>query len=242
MKRKWVLFLLVFVFAVELTERTSSDDLASPQPGSQGMVRKPDLPDSEPAQSPLSGISQTSPAAVTPCECPIDPRISALCIACEGDLQEAQRLLKLIPTPNVTANGTSPLCIAANYRRPEIVQALLDAKADPNYRPLIADGLYGRTPLLCAAGCDPSASFQSCEAVVNVLVSAGADINKGNSDGYTPLMAASSVGNLAMVMLLIRHGADINAATRSKRTALDYARDNGHPSIVTGLLEHGVRE
>jgi uncharacterized protein len=157
-------------------------------------------------------------------------------------LQEAQRLLKLIRTPNVTANGTSPLCIAANHQRPAIVEALLAAKADPNYRPVIADGVYGSTPLLCAASCSLSERFQSCEAVVKVLVSAGADINQGDSDGYTPLMAASSVGNLEMVILLIKNGAHLNAATGSNRTALYYARKHGHLNIVAALADLGAKE
>jgi uncharacterized protein len=206
MKWNCILFLVVFMLAVQPAVCLASDDLHSP------------------------------------CECPVDPRVSALCIACKGDLQEAQRLLKVIPTPNVTANGTCPLCIAANHQRHAIVQTLLSAKADPNYRPLIGPGVYGSPPLLCAASCDPSQPFQSCEAVVTILISAGADINQGDSEGYTPLMAASSVGNLEMVNLLIKNGTRLNAATRSKCTALYYARKNGHLNIVTTLLDLGAKE
>lgn len=148
----------------------------------------------------------------------------------------------MIPTPNVAANGTSPLCIAANHRRHAIVQTLLSAKSDPNYRPLMGTGVYGSPPLLCAASCDPSQPFQSCEAVVKVLISAGADINQSDSEGYTPLMAASSVGNLEMVNLLIKNGARLNAATSSKCTALHYARKNGRLDIVNALLDLGAKE
>ncbi len=242
MKWKGILFLVVFMFAVQPAVCLSPDDPPSPDAGVQEMPRGPSVPDSKPAQSSVSGIPQSSPAATTPCECPVDPRISALCMACEGDLQEVQRLLKAIRSPNVTANGTSPLCIAANHHRPAIVQALLAAKADPNYRPVIADGVYGSPPLVCAASCRPSESFQSCEAIVEVLVSAGAEVNQGDSDGYTPLMAASSVGNLEMVNLLIKNGAHLNATTRSKRTALHFARENGHLEIVTALLDLGAKE
>ena len=242
MKWKWILFLVVCMFAVQPAVCLSRADLPSPEAGAQEMPGEPGSPDSKPPQSSATAIPQSSLAAATPCECPVDPRISALCIACEGDLQEAQRLLKEIRTPNVTANGTSPLCIAANHQRPEIVQAILAAKADPNYRPVMADGVYGGPLLLCAASCNPSEPFQSCEAVVKVLVSAGADINQGDSDGYTPLMAASSIGNLKMVILLIKNGAHLNATTISRRTALDYARKNGHLNIVTALLDLGAKE
>ena len=243
MKWKGILFLVVFLFAVQPAACLSHDDLPPSQAGSHEMHRGLDLPDVKPAQSSISGIPpQSSLVAATPCECPVDPRISALCIACEGDLQEVQRLLKAIRSPNVTANGTSPLCIAANHHGPAIVQALLAAKADPNYRPVMADGVYGSPPLVCAASCGSSAPFQSCEAVVKVLLSAGADINQADSEGYTPLMAASSVGNLDMVMLLMKTGAHLNAATRSKRTALHFARKNGHLNIVTALLDLGAKE
>ncbi len=242
MKWKGILFLVVCMFAVQPAVCLSRGDLPSPEAGAQEMPGEPGSPDSKPAQSSVSAIPQSSLAAATPCECPVDPRISALCIACEGDLQEVQRLLKAIRSPNVTANGTSPLCIAANHHRPAIVQVLLAAKADPNYRPVMADGVYGSPSLVCAASCGPSESFQSCEAVVKELVSAGADINRGDSDGYTALMAASSVGNLEMVMLLINNGAHLNAATRSKRTALHFARENGHLNIVTALLDLGAKE
>jgi len=163
-------------------------------------------------------------------------------MACEGDLQEVQRLLKEIRTPNVTSAGTSPLCVAANHARPAIVQALLAANADPNYRPLIADGFYGSPPLICAASSDPSGPFESSEAVVKMLLAAGADINQGDSDGYTPLMAASSVGRLEMVTLLVKNGAHLNAATRSRHTALSYARENGHLHIVAALSALGAKE
>ncbi len=242
MKCRWILFVVVFVFAVQPAVCLSSDDLTPPEEQSQQMPQRLGLPDSEPVEPSIRGIPQSSLAAATLCECPPDPKVTALCIACEGDLQEAQRLLQEIRTPNITSAGTSPLCIAANHKHPAIVRALLAAKADPNYRPVIADGVYGSPPLLCAASCDPSEPFQSCETVVKILLEAGADINQGNSDGYTPLMAASSVGNIEMVTLLIKSGAHLNAATRSNRTALSYARENGHLNVVSALWDLGAKD
>ena len=56
--------------------------------------------------------------------------------------------------------------------------------------------------------------------VVRALVAAGADINKANNNGVTPLITASEQDHLPVVQYLVTAGADVNCAL-----------DNGIPRL-----------
>ena len=62
--------------------------------------------------------------------------------------------------------------------------------------------------------CGEATPRLTAERVVNILLIRGADINKGDATGYTPLMSAAYVGDLPMILYLIKNGADINAETK----------------------------
>ena len=73
------------------------------------------------------------------------------------------------------------------------------------------------------------------------LISAGADVNKKNSDGQTPLMMASIEGNIEIVKALIEAGADVNVMEKgSKFTAVYLASCYGHTEVVKTLIEAGA--
>ena len=90
-----------------------------------------------------------------------------------------------------------------------------------------------QTPLLvaCMAG-----HFH----IVEELINAGADVNKGNSHKETPLMFAAMNGNDEIVKLLISAGADVNAADRPGRMSLRFAVEKGHTEAVKVLLAAGA--
>ena len=77
---------------------------------------------------------------------------------------------------------------------------------------------------------------------IRVMLADGADVNRPNPTGTTPLMlAAMGNRNPAIVQLLIDAGVDCNAVTDGGATALVLAaRDNPNPDIVKTLLRNGA--
>jgi len=84
------------------------------------------------------------------------------------------------------------------------------------------------------------AAAQGNEAMLAVLVSAGADLNPSDDDGNTPLLAASAGGYLELVKVLIDAGADISAANREGNTPLLAASEGGHLELAKMLIDAGA--
>ena len=76
---------------------------------------------------------------------------------------------------------------------------------------------------------------------VKVLIAAGADVNKADWDGETPLYRAACNNNEAVVKALIAAGADVNKADDDGETPLWYAARNGHEAVVKVLIAAGAR-
>jgi len=121
------------------------------------------------------------------------------------------------------AYGNTALAIAAGKGHKDLVQLLLDRKADVNA--LHKKGSFGRTPLYAAA--------MACrDDIVKLLIQRGADVNVRDRYGYTVLMMASgatygqtdaSTACPAAVRTLLENKADINARRTDGYTALLYA-------------------
>ena len=78
-------------------------------------------------------------------------------------------------------------------------------------------------------------------AEVTTLIEAGADVDKANTNGATPLYIAAQNGHLTVVTKLITAGADVNKArTTDGCTPLYSAASKGHTAIVSKLLQHGA--
>jgi len=111
-----------------------------------------------------------------------------------------------------------------------------DVDADANYDKKIG---YFRsyTPLQWAS------QSQSTE-IADILIKAGADVNKDISAGFTPLYTASNYGNVDMVRLLLAAGADPNRGHDSGKTVLMAACESyyspSRPLIVQALLDAGA--
>ncbi|KAF2967556.1 hypothetical protein GQX73_g5986 [Xylaria multiplex] len=82
-------------------------------------------------------------------------------------------------------------------RNASSVRYTLDKGANPNW----ANRTHPRAPLLSAIRADN-------EAIIRILLEAGADPNMPHSPS-SPLMEATSKGNISAVKLLLSHGADI---------------------------------
>eukprot|EP00439_Symbiodinium_sp_Y106_P027476 s730_g3.t1 len=137
-----------------------------------------------------------------------------------------------------------------------VLEALLRHPQDPN----LTDS-YGHTALTAA----PSGQWRAAEFgamavfaaaqhrhldVVHLLIQKGADMEKADYNGRTPLCIASQNGYLDVVRLLIEKGADIDKAENDGWTPV-YARKGGatpvwmacqmgHLDVVRLLIEEGA--
>jgi ankyrin repeat protein len=66
----------------------------------------------------------------------------------------------------------------------------------------------------------------------------GADVNKSDNSGWTPLCSAADRGYLEIVKLLIENGGDINKSNNDGFTPLYSAAYKGHLEIVRLLIKN----
>jgi ankyrin repeat protein len=108
----------------------------------------------------------------------------------------------------------SPLISAARSGDAARVTQLVKQGADPNQH----TDVNGWPALLHAV-------HKHQLATAAALLDAGADPNRGDPHGYTPLMMAAGYGDTDMVKLLLARGASPRVADDRGATPLDYARD-----------------
>lgn len=130
------------------------------------------------------------------------------------------------------ANGRTPLLWAVMAKQPRCLELLLAAGANP--------GLFcpttGETPLHLACLESREDGMDPCD----LLIAAKAPVNAKNKEGMTPLLCASSAGNLARAVALLDAGADAFARDWQGCTALTAAARYGHHHIVRRLLKNNV--
>ena len=133
--------------------------------------------------------------------------------------------------------GATPLVVAAAYLETPIMQALLEAGADPSI------GLEdGTAPLHLAAGAEVErearpvdlARFHIVDSdapvvprpepalveATRLLLDARADVDQATATGDTPLHAAAGAGVTAVIQLLAERGATLDAANHAGVTPL----------------------
>ncbi len=101
---------------------------------------------------------------------------------------------------------------------PDLVNAVDDSK---------------RTPLHYAA-------LSQNPALVEFLISRGADIKARELNGGTPLHFAAYGGNTAVVSILIQKGSDLHAKNNMGQTPAFYAAMNGHLEVLQNLVNEGA--
>ena len=79
-------------------------------------------------------------------------------------------------------------------------------------------------------------------AMVEALLSAGADVDAKNAAGVTALIYAAYYGHTEVIEVLITAGADVNAKANNGATALMIAEAMGHTDIVEILKAAGAKE
>ena len=172
---------------------------------------------------------------------------------------------RIVPSP-MTNSGFSPLIQTIFGSHTDIIRLFL---ARPDVNPNEADKTYNQTPLWMAATCndgeyvriflsrkekdldlDAPSRFgetalgrcarQGYLAAGKLLIEAGANINKPNEDGQTPLSAAAATGQELMVeTLLACPGISVDVADTIKgHTPLHRACDANQTKCVKLLLAH----
>jgi len=149
-------------------------------------------------------------------------------------------------------DGATPLYIAAQRGRRDVVALLMERGADPNIRTS-----NGSTVLMAAAqSSDPEIAI--------MLLGNGSDINATNEFGESPLLIAAlgrhifdhsfqlmgvssqipdpqdSGDNVDITNVLLEHGADPSIRNAQGKTPLIRAWEYGHFALVQLLLEHGA--
>ncbi|HLO48702.1 MAG TPA: ankyrin repeat domain-containing protein, partial [Kamptonema sp.] len=120
--------------------------------------------------------------------------------------------------------GRTALMYAAETGHSEVVVALLQAGANPNYQDAVE---YTALALAAQKG-----HFTT----VRELVAAGADVNQAVIYGNTPLILACEQGAVEIVEFLVAQGADITRTNRDRETPLMKAATSGSAAIIRLLI------
>ncbi|KAF5665432.1 ankyrin PH SEC7 domain-containing protein [Fusarium denticulatum] len=91
----------------------------------------------------------------------------------------------------------------------------------------------GLSPLVLATNGDQVRSME-------VLISAGADVNQQSYHGWTPLMIAVEAENVGSVKLLLMYKSNVNLCNVEGATALHLASKKANPEIISLLLAAGA--
>ena len=156
-------------------------------------------------------------------------------------------------------NGWTPMWLAASEGHPQVARLLVQAGARNDI--VLADE-NGITPLhLAAAGgqvryheayhaachhdevfCSftgaervPDEDIPRYNAVLQVFINAGIDVDACDEEGDTALHHAAAVGNVVAVGQLLRAGADVTRRTRTGRSALAIAYSRGYQNVCHRL-------
>ena len=149
----------------------------------------------------------------------------------DGHVETINRLIELEADREASYLDHTPLDLAVRLGRPKALQALLDKKCDPEgYQD--GGGNYG--PL-------HGACIQKDTEIVQILLRAGAQIDREGYEGEQPLHVAAAHNNPDIIRLLLNAGADPNVlAEREFRTPLHRAATDGKLRTVKALLAGGA--
>src|SRR5262245_38172160 len=148
--------------------------------------------------------------------------------AAAGDVTRLAALLAEAPTlvGAHAGDGWTPLHLVAHFGETPAVALLLGLGANPRAR---SRNQMRNTPL--HAGLAGTAGLE----LVELLLSAGAEVNAPEGGGYTPLHLAANRGDLPLVTRLLLRGAQASPETTDGQTPATIARARGHEPVARFL-------
>ncbi|MFL5308092.1 MAG: ankyrin repeat domain-containing protein [Polyangia bacterium] len=152
---------------------------------------------------------------------------TALIFATEcGDLDTVNALIAKKATVRIRRrqDQESPLLIAADDGRVDLVQVLLAAGADANDKDQYGNGL------LCVATKGVGLGNREAPELVAFLLENKANPNERGQNGVTPLMNALLFKQQHAIPLLLSHGADPKLTDGGDRPTTEYAQ--GNPALL----------
>jgi ankyrin repeat protein len=155
--------------------------------------------------------------------------------------------------PSVIAHYRTPLNLAAAYNLADVVKELAPfvSQEDKNVSLYIAASYGAEAVILPLIACGAEVNYKRyCENtalheavehehinITQLLITNGADVNKKNHFGFTPLHYSTSAD---LTSLLICHGASINAKNSDGYTPLHFAAMRNDVSQARVLLDCGA--
>jgi len=94
--------------------------------------------------------------------------------------------------------------------------------------------MEGQTVLFYAA------CYSFCENIIEYLVEHGADVNKKDKYGETPIYNACHRNNKNIIKYLVENGTNLNEENEEGETVLFRVCRRGNKDIVEYLVEHGA--
>ena len=132
--------------------------------------------------------------------------------------------------------GYTPLMKAIDYYNVGLAKNIIDLKPDLN----AVCSATGDTPLTYLVNAN---KYGGGADLCYYMIKNGADINKKNKEGNTPLMIAAASYNYGIVGVLANMGADYNIKNKEGKTAIDIASARDDKSALHHMtnpidLEH----
>jgi ankyrin repeat protein len=151
--------------------------------------------------------------------------------AAAGEVERAERLLDADASAihAYSADGWTPLHLAAFFGHHRLAELLLDRGADPR---AVSHNANANTPL--------HASLAGGHVLTaGLLLGRGADVNAADGEGWRPLhIAAAGQAPLDLLKALIAQGADVRATNGAGHTARDVAVRQNRAEAAAFLKRH----
>ena len=145
----------------------------------------------------------------------------------EGDLDIVNTLIAVkIDVNKPDEKGKLPILLAIWSERPDIVEALIKAGANPNEP---EPNSRGYSPLL-------SAILVQRLDIIEILNEAGGDVNLHDLTGFSPFFHAVIIGNLKIIEFLIKVGANVDQPSKEGDYPIVSAIQNIRSDIVNTLV------